>query len=438
MAKICVIGTGYVGLVTGTCFSDMGHQVTCLDINEHMINQLQNGVMPIYEPGLKQIVEQNVDAGRLDFTTSYKEALNQVEFAFIAVGTPSSDDGEADLQYIKMAADSIAENLDHPIIIVNKSTVPVGTGDWVSEIILNKNGQNTPKFTVVSNPEFLREGSAISDFMNPDRVVLGSTDPVAAQKVADLYEALRSPILITDLRTAEMIKYASNAFLATRISFINEIANICESLGADVREVAKGMGMDKRIGPSFLDAGLGWGGSCFPKDVTALTHMANTRGAHPQLLQAVLDINQNQRHRAVAKLEKALGTIKGKTIGVLGLSFKPNTDDIRYAPALDIIRILLKKGASVQAFDPQAMQASQAEIPDLILSQNPYDVARDADALLLATEWNEFKSLDFNKIKQNMRGNVLLDGRNIWDGQDLREMGFLYFGVGLPQPEQLA
>ncbi len=438
MAKICVIGTGYVGLVTGTCFSDMGHQVTCLDINEHMINQLQNGVMPIYEPGLKQIVEQNVEAGRLDFTTSYKEALNNVEFAFIAVGTPSSDDGEADLQYIKMAADSIAENLDHPIIIVNKSTVPVGTGDWVSEIILNKNGQNTPKFTVVSNPEFLREGSAISDFMNPDRVVLGSTDPVAAQKVADLYEALRSPILITDLRTAEMIKYASNAFLATRISFINEIANICESLGADVREVAKGMGMDKRIGPSFLDAGLGWGGSCFPKDVTALTHMANTRGAHPQLLQAVLDINQNQRHRAVAKLEKALGTIKGKTIGVLGLSFKPNTDDIRYAPALDIIRILLKKGASVQAFDPQAMQASQAEIPDLILSQNPYDVARDADALLLATEWNEFKSLDFNKIKQNMRGNVLLDGRNIWDGQDLREMGFLYFGVGLPQPEQLA
>ncbi len=438
MAGICVIGTGYVGLVTGTCFSDMGHQVTCLDIDEHRIKQLQNGIMPIYEPGLKQIVEQNVEAGRLDFTTSYKEALNNVEFAFIAVGTPSSDNGEADLQYIKMAADSIAENLDHPIIIVNKSTVPVGTGDWVSEIILSQNGQNTPKFTVVSNPEFLREGSAVSDFMNPDRVVLGSTDPVAAQKVADLYEALRSPILITDLRTAEMIKYASNAFLATRISFINEIANICESLGADVREVARGMGMDKRIGPSFLDAGLGWGGSCFPKDVKALTHMANTRGAHPQLLQAVLDINQNQRRRAVAKLEKALGTVKGKTIGVLGLSFKPNTDDIRYAPALDIIRILLKKGAAVQAFDPQAMQASKAEIPDLILSQNPYDVARDADALLLATEWNEFKSLDFKKIKQNMRGNVLLDGRNIWDGQDLREMGFLYFGVGLPQPEQLA
>jgi len=433
MAKICVIGTGYVGLVTGTCFSDMGHKVTCLDIDEHRIEQLHNGIMPIYEPGLKQLVEQNVDAGRLDFTTSYKEALRDVEFAFIAVGTPSSDDGEADLQYVRMATNSIAVHLDHPIIIVNKSTVPVGTGDLVSEIIFSHNGDKTPKFAVVSNPEFLREGAAVSDFMNPDRVVLGSTDPIAVQKVAELYEALRSPILITDLRTAEMIKYASNAFLATRISFINEIANICESLDADVREVARGMGMDKRIGPSFLDAGLGWGGSCFPKDVMALTHMANTRGAHPQLLQAVMDINMNQRRRAVKKLEKALGNLKDKTIGILGLSFKPNTDDIRYAPALDIIRLLLKKGAAVQAFDPQAMPASKAEIPELTLCQNPYDVANDADALLLATEWNEFKSLDFMKIKQNMCGLVILDGRNIWDGQDLREMGFQYIGVGLPQ-----
>jgi UDPglucose 6-dehydrogenase len=435
MAKICVIGTGYVGLVTGTCFSDMGHQVTCLDIDEHRIDQLHNGIMPIYEPGLKQLVEQNVDAGRLDFTTSYSEALKDVAFAFIAVGTPSSDDGEADLQYVRMAANSIAENLDHPIIIVNKSTVPVGTGDLVSEIILSQNGGKTPKFSVVSNPEFLREGSAVSDFMNPDRVVLGSTDPVAAKQVAELYEALRSPILITDLRTAEMIKYASNAFLATRISFINEIANICESLDADVREVARGMGMDKRIGPSFLDAGLGWGGSCFPKDVMALTHMANTRGAHPQLLQAVMDINVNQRRRAVEKLEKALVNLKGKTIGILGLSFKPNTDDIRYAPALDIIRMLLKKGAAVQAFDPQAMPASKAEIPELTLCHNPYDVAKGVDALVLATEWNEFKSLDFKKIKLIMNGSVILDGRNIWDGQDLREMGFQYFGVGLPQSQ---
>jgi len=435
MANICVIGTGYVGLVTGTCFADMGNKVTCLDIDENRIKQLCNGIMPIYEPGLKQIVEQNVKAERLSFTTSYKKALKDIEFAFIAVGTPSSDNGEADLQYVQMAADSIAENLDHPIIIVNKSTVPVGTGDWVAEIILERKNRQTPKFTVVSNPEFLREGSAVNDFMKPDRVVLGSMDREAAQKVADLYEALRAPIMITDLRTAEMIKYASNAFLATRISFINEMANICESLGADVREVARGMGMDKRIGPSFLDAGLGWGGSCFPKDVKALTHMATTRGAHPQLLQAVMDINQNQRHRAVKKLEKALGTLNNKKIGVLGLSFKPNTDDIRDAPALDIIRMLLKAGASVQAFDPQAMKASKAEISDLVLCQNPYEVAEGADALLLVTEWNEFKSLNFKWIKENLRGNIILDGRNIWDPQDMRDMGFQYIGVGIPKAE---
>ena len=432
MAKLCVIGTGYVGLVTGTCFADMGHQVTCLDINEERINKLNNGIMPIYEPGLKQIVDQNVEAGRLDFTTSYPEALKDSEFAFIAVGTPSSEDGEADMQYVKSAATSIARNLDHSIIIVNKSTVPVGTGDWVAEIINDLNGHNTPPFSVVSNPEFLREGSAVLDFTKPDRVVLGSTDAKAANKVADLYEALRAEIMITDLRTAEMIKYASNAFLATRISFINEMANICETLGADVREVARGMGLDKRIGPAFLDAGLGWGGSCFPKDVKALAHMAVTHDTHPQLLQAVMDINFNQRKHAVNKLEWALGGIQGKTIGVLGLSFKPNTDDTRYSPSLDIIKMLLSKGAVVQAYDPQAMEASKAEVPELNLCKNPYEVAEGVDALLLATEWNEFKFLDFDRVKASMRGNIILDGRNIWDGEELREMGFTYDGMGLP------
>jgi len=434
MAKISVIGTGYVGLVTGTCFADIGHQVICLDINVHRIEQLIKGIMPIYEPGLKQIVEENVQAERLSFTTSYADALKEAEFAFIAVGTPSSEDGEADMQYVKQAVDSIVANLDHTIIIVNKSTVPVGTGDWVAEIIKDQNGLDAPGFSIVSNPEFLREGSAVNDFMQPDRVVLGSTDLDAANEVAELYEPLRSPIMITDLRTAEMIKYASNAFLATRISFINEMANICESLGADVREVARGMGMDKRIGPSFLDAGLGWGGSCFPKDVKALTHMADTRGAHPQLLQAVMDINQNQRSRTVQKLEKALGDLKGRRIGILGLSFKPNTDDTRDAPALDIIHMLLEKGAKVQAFDPQAMQASKDEIPALDLRQNPYEVAEGADALLLATEWNEFKSLNFVEIKVNMRGNVIFDGRNLWDGQALHNLGFTYFGIGVPTP----
>lgn len=438
MAKICVIGTGYVGLVTGTCFADIGHQVICLDIDENRISQLKNGVMPIYEPGLKQIVDQNVQAGRLSFTTSYPDGLKQAEFAFIAVGTPASANGKADLQYVQTVAKTIAENLDHSLVIVNKSTVPVGTGDWVAEIILDQNQHQTPDFSVVSNPEFLREGSAINDFMNPDRVVLGSTDLAAANKVAELYETLRCPIMITDLRTAEMVKYASNAFLAARISFINEIANICESLGADVREVAKGMGMDKRIGPAFLDAGLGWGGSCFPKDVKALAHMADTHGAHPQLLQAVMDINQNQRIKAVEKLANALGSLTSKTIGILGLSFKPNTDDTRDAPALDIIRMLLAEGAVVQAFDPQAMEAAQNEIPALELRSSPYDVAKDADALLLATEWNEFKSLDFEKIKHNMHGVTILDGRNIWDGKDLSKLGFKYIGVGVPDPENLS
>jgi UDPglucose 6-dehydrogenase len=410
----------------------MGHRVTCLDINEERIDKLNHGIMPIYEPGLKQIVDQNVEAGRLDFTTSYPEALKDSEFAFIAVGTPSSEDGEADMQYVKSAATSIAKNLDHQIIIVNKSTVPVGTGDWVAEIINDLNGHNTPPFSVVSNPEFLREGSAVLDFTKPDRVVLGSTDAEAANKVADLYEALRAEIMITDLRTAEMIKYASNAFLATRISFINEMANICETLGADVREVARGMGLDKRIGPAFLDAGLGWGGSCFPKDVKALAHMAVTHDTHPQLLQAVMDINFNQRKHAVDKLERALGGMQGKTIGVLGLSFKPNTDDTRYSPSLDIIKMLIAKGAIVQAYDPQAMEASKAEVPELNLCKNPYEVAEGVDALLLATEWNEFKFLDFEKVKASMRGKIILDGRNIWDAKELREMGFTYDGMGLP------
>jgi UDPglucose 6-dehydrogenase len=410
----------------------MGHQVVCLDIDRDRINGLNRGILPIYEPGLEQLVEQNVNAGRLSFTTSYAEALREADFAFIAVGTPSNDNGEADMHYVQMAVSSIAENLDHPIIIVNKSTVPVGTGDLVADMIVQQNGKTTPKFNVVSNPEFLREGSAINDFMNPDRVVLGSTNREAAEEVAELYEALRAPIMITDLRTAEMIKYASNAFLATRISFINEIANICESLCADVKEVAKGMGMDKRIGPSFLDAGLGWGGSCFPKDVKALNFMAATRGAHPQLLQAVMDINVNQRVRAVNKLDQALDGLKGKTIGILGLSFKPNTDDIRDAPALDIIRMLLDAGATVQGFDPQAMQASKEVIPNLILCDGPYEVAESADALLLATEWNAFKSLDFSKIKTNMKGNVILDGRNIWDRYELHKMGFNYIGIGVP------
>jgi UDPglucose 6-dehydrogenase len=431
MSNICVIGTGYVGLVTGVCFADLGNQVFCLDINKDRIDKLNQGIMPIYEPGLEEIVERNIKNKHLSFTTDYATALKDAEFAFIAVGTPSGVDGEADLQYVRDVAEKIAEIADHPLIVINKSTVPVGTGDWVADIISQNKVSDKLVFSVVSNPEFLREGSAIGDFTNPDRVVLGSLNRDAADKVARLYEALRAPILITDLRTAEMIKYASNAFLATRISFINEIANICDELGADVREVAKGMGLDKRIGHSFLDAGLGWGGSCFPKDVKALAHMAVLHNSQPQLLQAVMDINRNQRRRVVYRLRKVLGgSLNGKVVGVLGLSFKPNTDDMREAPGTEIIHLLLNEGASVKAYDPQAMENAAKELPKIKLCDDPYQTATGADALVLATEWNEFKQLDFEKVHKLMHTPVLVDGRNLWDSQVLRGLGFTYFGIG--------
>lgn len=430
MGKICVIGTGYVGLVTGACFSDLGNTVTCLDVDQDRIEKLKNGIMPIYEPGLEQLVEQNTRAGRLTFTTDLKEAIEGAGFAFIAVGTPSGVDGEADLQYVRAAAESIADVVDQPIIVVNKSTVPVGTGDWVAEVIQRRRAGRPLEFSVVSNPEFLREGSAIHDFTCPDRIVLGSLDRDAASKVAQLYLSLRCPIMITDLRTAEMVKYASNAFLATRISFINEIANMCEELGADVREVALGMGYDKRIGSAFLDAGLGWGGSCFPKDVKALAHMAVLHGTQPQLLQAVMEINRNMRRRVVLRLRRALGSLNDKVIGILGLSFKPNTDDIREAPAIEVIHLLQNEGAIIRAYDPQAMDNAVRQIKHIQLCDNPYAVAEGADALVLATEWNEFKQLDFARIKQVMRMPLLVDGRNQWDAAQVRKLGFTYFGIG--------
>lgn len=429
MNKICVIGTGYVGLVTGTCFAEIGNNVVCLDVDNTRINNLNNGIMPIYEPGLQELVKQNVDAKRLIFTTNYSEALFEVEYIFIGVGTPSGINGEADLQYVKSAIKSIAKEIDHSVTIINKSTVPVGTGDMVTEL-MNKYLNSSIDFSVVSNPEFLREGTAISDFMNPDRVVLGSVNKEASDKVASLYAPLGCKIISTDLRTAEMIKYASNSFLATRISFINEIANICEELGANVQEVALGMGSDKRIGYAFLNAGIGWGGSCFPKDVKALEHMAVTHGTHPQLLQAVIEINKNQKHRALVRLRKELQSFEGKTIGILGLSFKPNTDDTRDAIALDIIRLLLNEGAIIKAYDPQAVVTDENLLRSINMCKNSYEVSKDADAIILATEWNEFKQLDFIKIKENMKNPLILDGRNIWDSKKLRQLGFIYLGIG--------
>lgn len=429
MKQICVIGVGYVGLVTGACFADLGNRVIALDVNEQRINNLKKGIMPIYEPGLEELVKRNVQAGRLSFTTSYKEALHGTEFAFIAVGTPSGVNGEADLQYVAAAARSVAEAMEAPLIIINKSTVPVGTGDWVADIVKKAQPQPIP-FSVVSCPEFLREGSAIGDFMNPHRTVLGSLDREAAEKVAQLHLPLRAPIMITDLRTAEMIKYASNAFLATKISFINEIAAICEALGADVKEVATGMGLDKRIGPLFLDAGLGWGGSCFPKDVLALAYMADEKGVEPRILNAVSQVNYTQRRLVRKNLEEMLGTVKGKTIGLLGLAFKPNTDDMRDAPSIDIAEELTAAGASVRGYDPVAMETARGILPAVEMFNDPYTLAKGCDALVIVTEWNEFKQLDLARIKDLLQSPVVYDGRNIYDPAVMKSMGFNYRGVG--------
>ncbi|MCB0064078.1 MAG: UDP-glucose/GDP-mannose dehydrogenase family protein [Caldilineaceae bacterium] len=430
MKNLAVAGTGYVGLSCGTCFADMGNNVTFIDISEEKIQMLRNGKVPIFEPGLSEMIERNIRAGRMHFTTDYAEALAEAEFIFICVGTPSGVDGEADLQYVRMAAESVAKHMQHYTIVVNKSTVPVGTGDWVEDIIKRSQPDPVP-FDVVSCPEFTREGSAIYDFMNPDRVVLGSHNSEAAEKVAQLHLPLRARIVVTDIRTAEMIKYASNAFLATKISFINEIAAICERLGADVQEVAVGMGYDKRIGPAFLNAGLGYGGSCFPKDVKALEHMALVHGSHPSLLRAVIDINRDARRWAVLNLRDMVGgKLANRRIGILGLAFKPNTDDIREAPAIEISRMLQSEGASVAGYDPVAMNNIARLDKNLHLVEDPYELAEGADALLVCTEWNEFKQLDLPRVKTLMKQPVIVDGRNIYEPQLMHKLGFAYRAVG--------
>jgi UDPglucose 6-dehydrogenase len=435
MANICVVGgAGYVGLTTGACFADLGNSVVCLDKNEDRIANLQRGIMPIYEPGLEEMTLRNCQAGRLRFTSVYADALATADFAFIAVDTPPDVDGGADLDRLREAASSIALAMRRPLVIVNKSTVPVGAGDLVATIVERNRAVDVP-FWVVSNPEFLREGSAIRDCLNPERIILGASSEWAAKRVAELYESLKAPILITDLRTAEMIKYASNSFLATKISFINEIAAICERLGADVKEVARGMGLDSRIGEKFLDAGLGWGGSCFPKDVRALEYMGATNGCHPQLLRAVMDINRDARRRLVQKIRESLGgALAGYTVGILGLSFKPNTDDMRDAPSLTVIHQLQNEGATVVAYDPVAMRNAERFLPNVRLVDTPYDVAQGADALAILTEWNEFKQLDLERIRESMRQPIIVDGRNIYEPRRLAELGFTYLSVGRTTP----
>ncbi|HNB40172.1 MAG TPA: UDP-glucose/GDP-mannose dehydrogenase family protein [Anaerolineales bacterium] len=430
MKQICVVGVGYVGLVTAACFADLGNRVVALDVNEERVANLKKGIMPIYEPGLDELVKRNVKAGRITFTSSYTEALKGAEYAFIAVGTPSGSDGSADLQYVAAAATSIAKNMTAPLILINKSTVPIGTGDWVADIV--KGAQPKPiDFAVVSCPEFLREGSAIGDFMNPHRTVIGSLDRDAANKVAQLHLPLRAPIVITDLRTAEMIKYASNAFLATKISFINELADLCERVGADVKEVAAGMGYDARIGRHFLDAGLGWGGSCFPKDVEALAFMAKEKGLEPKILNSVMDVNYDRRKEAVKVVENMVGgSLKGKTIGLLGLAFKPNTDDMRDAPSIDISAELIEAGAKVRGYDPVAMSVARPILPAVEMYDEPYKLAEGCDALMIITEWNEFKQLDLDKVKSLLKSPVIYDGRNIYEPGRMKDMGFTYRAIG--------
>ncbi|HEX6489362.1 MAG TPA: UDP-glucose/GDP-mannose dehydrogenase family protein [Candidatus Dormibacteraeota bacterium] len=428
MSRIAVAGAGYVGLTTAACLADLGNEVTVVEIDERRLRILKRRKIPFYEPGLREMVERNQRAGRLRFTASYAEAIPECEFAFIAVGTPPDADGKADLSMVESAARSIAESQTGPLVIVNKSTVPIGTGDLVSKVVAAQNGSH--QVGVVSNPEFLREGSAILDFMSPDRVVIGAHAREHAESVARLYEPLGSPIVLTTVYSAEMIKYASNAFLATRISFINEVARICERVDADVRVVAEGMGLDRRIGSHFLDAGVGYGGSCFPKDVRALAAIAEAYDYHPELLHAVMDINRDQRLLTVTKLRECLGSVRGQVIGLLGLAYKPNTDDLREAPSLDIARELLGRGATVRAYDPAAVEAARPLLPEVEFRRNAYLLARGADAVVVVTEWNEFRQLDLARLRKTMRRPVIVDGRNIYDPAEMRALGFVYRGIG--------
>jgi len=430
MKQICVVGVGYVGLVTASCFADLGNSVVALDVDEKRVENLKKGIMPIYEPGLEELVKRNVKSGRLSFSNSYEDALAGAEFAFIAVGTPSGVDGNADLKYVESAAKSIAQNMTAPLVIINKSTVPIGTGDWVADIV--KGAQPKPiEFAVVSCPEFLREGSAIADFMSPHRNVIGSLDKDAANKVAQLHLPLRAPIVITDLRTAEMIKYASNAFLAAKISFINELADICEAYGADVKEVAAGMGYDARIGRYFLDAGLGWGGSCFPKDVQALAFMAKGKGLNPRMLNDTVTVNYDRRKAVAKHVEKLVGgDLNGKTIGMLGLAFKENTDDMRDAPSVDISNALAEAGAKVRGYDPVARKAAAPLMPDVEIFDDVYKMTEGCDALIVVTPWNEFKQLDLDRVKELLITPAIYDGRNIYDPKLMKAMGFNYRAIG--------
>lgn len=429
---IGIIGAGYVGLVTGACFAEFGLFVTCVDKDEKKINSLKKGIIPFYEPGLDDLVKRNIKQGGLRFTTKIAKAVDSSLVIFIAVGTPRRGDGSADLKYVEDVAGEIAKNMDGYKVIVTKSTVPVGTGERIREII-SKNLKERTDFDIVSNPEFLREGSAIEDFMRPNRVVIGAKSPQAVAIMKDLYKPLyliETPFIITNIETAELIKYASNSFLATKISFINEMANLCEKVGADVHMVARGMGLDQRIGSKFLHPGPGYGGSCLPKDTNALLKMAEEHEIELDIIDAAVKANEKQKELMIQKIKDAVGLLKGRTIAVLGLSFKPNTDDTRDAPSLYIIKGLVKEKARIRAFDPVCMKEENRILPEVNYCKDPYDAAKGADALVIMTEWNQFRNLDLDRIKKLLKEPYFFDLRNVYDPGRLREKGFKYYCVG--------
>ena len=427
--NICVIGTGYVGLVTGAVFADLGNDIICVDNDEKKIEMLNKSIMPIYEPGLEEMVSRNFSDKRLIFTSDLEMGVKKSDVIFIAVGTPPKENGETDLTYIEGAARGIAKYIDKYKVIVNKSTVPVGTGDFVREII-EKNKKANVDFDVVSNPEFLREGSAIRDTLYPDRIVIGAPSKQVAMVLLELYATLERPMIITDIYSAEMIKYASNSFLALKISFINSIADLCEKTGANVTDVAKGMGLDSRIGQSFLDPGLGYGGSCFPKDVDSFIKTAERYSHKFEILKAAVEVNKQRCPKFINKMKDVLGTLNGKTIGILGLAFKPNTDDIREAKSLELITVLLNEGSNLRAYDPVAMDNTKAIFPQITYCSNPYELAEGCDALLIVTEWREFRFLNLERIKQAMKRPAIFDGRNIYDPVRKKKLGFEYYSIG--------
>ena len=429
---IAVIGTGYVGLVTGACFAEFGVDVTCVDVDEEKIARLSDGIIPIYEPGLEQLVTKNLQTGRLNFTTDLSKGVERGLVIFLAVGTPPREDGTPDLKYIDAAARSIAEHMNDYKVIVTKSTVPVGNGERLRKLISEHQRERTD-FGIVSNPEFLREGAAINDFMRPDRVVIGSRDAEAIEIMRELYRPLfliETPFVVTSLEAAELTKYAANAFLATKISFINEIANLCDKVGCDVHDVARAIGMDQRIGNKFLHPGPGYGGSCFPKDTSALASVAREFGADSLIVDAVMEVNRRQRAVMIPKIERLVGNLSGKTIAVLGLSFKPETDDMRQAPSIEIIRGLEERGAQVRAYDPAAMNEAKKCLPDIFYAEDEYDAVTGADALVFMTEWNQFRALNMERVQRLMKSPKIADLRNIYEPEDMRELGFDYVGVG--------